>query len=199
MRRRAPIIAGAAVVLVAVLAVLFLVMPKMNQVRDTKDQLVQAQEQEDSLNADLKSLQEAQANAPQTEEQIQKLASEVPPTVDLPGLIRLLQAARDSSAVDFFAFAPGAPTVDTSGQFSVIPTTITVTGSYFSLQEFLFRLETLSRAAKVTSLSIAPGATTGTTSLSMDLNVAFYTTDTSAGPGSTPGPTTGGAVPTPGA
>ena len=203
MRRRGPVIAAAVAVVVAVLLVLLLVMPKMSQVKDTKDQLVTAQMQEDSLNAELKSLQEAQANAPQTKEQIQKLASEVPPTVDLPGLIGLLQEVRDRSAVDFFAFSPGSPTADVSGQFSVLPTTITVTGRYFSLEEFLFRLETLSRAAKVTAVSITPAGTTETTgtalSLTMNLTVEFYTTDTSAGPGSIPGPTTGGAVATPGA
>lgn len=203
MKRRGPVIAAAVAVVVAVLLVLLLVMPKMSQVKDTKDQLVTAQMQEDSLNAELKSLQEAQANAPETKEQIQKLASEVPPTVDLPGLIGLLQGVRDRSAVDFFAFAPGTPALDASGGFSTLPTTITVTGRYFSLEEFLFRLETLSRAAKVTAVSIAPGGATETTgtalSLTMNLTVEFYTTDTSAGPGSIPGPTTGGAVATPGA
>ena len=203
MKRRAPIIAAVVSVAVAALAVLLLVAPKMSQATDTKDQLAQAQMQEDSLNAQLKSLQEAQANAPKTKAEIQKLESEVPPTVDLPGLIGLLQGVRDRSAVDFFAFAPGTPALDASGGFSTLPTTITVTGGYFSLEEFLFRLETLQRAAKVTSVSISPAGATETTgtalSLTMNLTVEFYTTDTSAGPGSIPGPSTGGAVATPGA
>jgi hypothetical protein len=87
---------------------------------------------------------------------------------------------------------------------------VNVTGSYFALDEFLYRLETLPRAAKVTNVSVAPGAvvtsgtettdTTGTTStttssgmnglLTMQLTVEFYTSDLSAGPGSVPGPTT---------
>jgi Tfp pilus assembly protein PilO len=204
--RRGPIIAAVVSVALAALAVLLLVAPKMSQVKDTKDQLEQAQMQEDSLNAQLESLQEAQTNAPKTKEQIQKLESEVPPTIDLPALIRLLQEVRDRSAVDFFAFSPGTPALDASGEFSALPTTITVTGGYFSLEEFLLRLETLPRAAKVTGVSISPGGTAGTTettgtalSLTMNLTVEFYTTDTSAGPGSIPGPTTGGAVATPGA
>jgi Tfp pilus assembly protein PilO len=203
VKRRAPIIAAVVSVAVAALAVLLLVAPKMSQVKDTKDQLAQAQMQEDSLNAQLKSLQEAQANAPKTKAEIQKLESEVPPTVDLPGLIGLLQGVRDRSAVDFFAFAPGTPALDASGGFSALSSTITVTGGYFSLEEFLFRLETLQRAAKVTGVSISPGGATETTgtalSLTMNLTVEFYTTDTSAGPGSIPGPSTGGAVATPGA
>jgi len=116
----------------------------------------------------------------------------VPPTADLPALIRLLTAAADGSAVDFFTVAPGNPQLDPTGAFSTIQTAISVTGGYFALDQFLFRLETLPRAAKVTSVSITPGgaALPGSTvnSLSMQLGVEFYTTDTSAGPGSQPGP-----------
>jgi hypothetical protein len=32
-----------------------------------------------------------------------------------------------------------------------------VTGSYFAIDEYLFLLETLPRAAKVTSIGVAPG------------------------------------------
>jgi hypothetical protein len=71
-----------------------------------------------------------------------------------------------------------------------------VTGSYFSLEEFLHRLETLRRAAKVTSISLAASGTEtigGAGQLQMQLQVEFFTTDTSAGPGSLPGPTQGTA------
>jgi Tfp pilus assembly protein PilO len=119
----------------------------------------------------------------------------VPPTADLPALIRLLTAAADGAGVDFFTVAPATPQLDPTGAFSTIPTAISVTGGYFALDQFLFRLESLPRAAKVTSVSITPGgaAAPGSTvsSLSMQLNVEFYTTDTSAGPGSVPGPSEG--------
>jgi Tfp pilus assembly protein PilO len=195
MSRRGPIIAGAVSLVLAVLAVVLLLLPKMNDVKSTKSELSQAQAQEQTLRAQLASLQEAQKNAPLTKKQIAKIQTQIPPTADLPGLIRLLNDAADRSAVDFFSVAPSAPTASTSG-FSIIPTAIQVDGSYFSLEEFLFRLETLPRAGKVTNITIAPGAeaagtTTATTSLSMQLTVEFYTSDTSAGPGSQPGPTTG--------
>jgi Tfp pilus assembly protein PilO len=195
MSRRGPIIAGAVSLVLAVLAVVLLLLPKMNDVKSTKNELSQAQTQEQTLRAQLASLQEAQKNAPLTKKQIAKIQTQIPPTADLPGLIRLLNDAADRSAVDFFSVAPGTPTASTSG-FSIIPTAIQVDGSYFSLEEFLFRLETLPRAGKVTNITIAPGAeaagtTTATTSLSMQLTVEFYTSDTSAGPGSQPGPTGG--------
>jgi Tfp pilus assembly protein PilO len=193
--RRGPIIAGAIVAVVAVLAIFFLVLPKMNEASKTQEDVAAAEAQETALRAQLASLKEAQANAPQVKSEIAELSNEVPPTADLPALIRLLTAAADGSAVDFFTVAPGNPTLDPTGAFSTIPTAISVTGGYFALDQFLFRLESLPRAAKVTSVSITPGGTAppGSTlnSLSMQLSVDFYTTDTSAGPGSAPGPSEG--------
>jgi Tfp pilus assembly protein PilO len=193
--RRGPIIAGAIIAVVAVLAIFFLVLPKMNEVTKTQEDIAAEEAQTAALRAQLASLREAQANAPQVKAQIAELSNEVPPTADLPALIRLLTAAADASGVDFFTVAPGNPALDPAGAFSTIPTAISVTGGYFALQQFLYKLESLPRAAKVTSVSITPGGTAppGSTvnSLSMQLNVEFYTTDTSAGPGSAPGPSEG--------
>lgn len=197
MSRRGPIIAGAVVAAIAVLAVFFLVLPKMHQVSTTRDEVAAAKQREASLRAELASLKEARANAPQVKAQIAKLSAQVPPTADLPALLRLLTQAADGSGVDFFTVTPSTPTLDTSGTFSIIPASISVTGGYFSLDQFLSRLETLPRAAKVTNISISPGGSSSSLSspsqLSMQLAVNFYTTDTSAGPGSSPGPTGGGS------
>lgn len=197
--RRAPLIAGAVAIVVAILAVMLLVLPKMGQVSEAQDELQAAQDQELALEAQLRSLEEAQAQAPETERQIALIEDQVPPTADLPTLFRLLDSAADRSAVDFFSFTPGSPISDPTAQFSTISSQVTVTGSYFALDEFLFLMETLPRAAKVVSIAVAPSAapetaTSSTTSLQLQATVEFYTTDTSAGPGSIPGPTTG--VPT---
>jgi len=200
VNRRAPIIAGVAFGVVAVLAVMFLVLPKMREVSSTQEQLAEAETIQSGLRNQLASLREAEAQAPEVRRQIAQLANQVPPTADLPALLRLLTQAADGSAVDFLTVSPGTPTADASGQFSTIPTTVSVTGGYFALDEFLFRLETLPRSTKVLSISISPGGATpitptGAVNLSMQLSVQFYTTDTSAGPGSQPGPseTTAGA------
>jgi Tfp pilus assembly protein PilO len=198
MSRRGPIVAGAIFAAVAVLAVFFLVLPKMHEVTATREKITVAEQREATLRTELASLKEAQAHAQEVQAQIAKLAAEVPPTADLPALLRLLTQAADSSGVDFFTVTPSTPTLDTSGNFSTIPTAISVTGGYFALDQFLFRLETLPRAAKVTNVSITPSGgagapgVTATNLLSMQLAVDFYTTDTSAGPGSAPGPTSGG-------
>jgi Tfp pilus assembly protein PilO len=190
--RRAPLIAGLGVAAIAIVAIMFLVVPKMGEVGDVQLELEQAQDEEIRLEAQLRALQDAQAAAPETERQIELLEDQIPPTADLPALIRLLQSAADRAAVDFFAFTPASPAADASGRFSTITSSITVTGGYFSIDEFLFLLETLPRAAKGVSISVAPGgggeATATSSSLTLVATVEFYTTDTSAGPGSVPGP-----------
>ena len=182
----------------AILAVMLLVLPKMGEVSEAQDELQAAQDQELALEAQLRSLEAAQEQAPETERQIALIEDQVPPTADLPTLFRLLDSAADRAAVDFFSFTPGVPVTDPAAQFSTIASQVTVTGGYFALDEFLFLMETLPRAAKVISIAVAPSAagtaTSSTTSLQLQATVEFYTTDTSAGPGSIPGPTTG--VPT---
>ena len=197
MNRRAPIIAGAIVLLVALLAVFLFVLPKMSEVGETEDQLQETQDEEINLAAQLNALEDAQAAAPETELEIAAIDAQVPQTADLPRLFRQLQGAADRAAVDFFSFTPGTPVPNLSGSYSTIASQITVSGGYFAIDQFLFLLETLQRAAKVTTLAVTPSAggegttTTSTSNLQLQITVEFYTTDSSAGPGSIPGPTEG--------
>lgn len=194
MNRRAPIIAGVISAVVALLAVVLLVLPKMGDVSTTEEELQSAEDQEVALAAQLAALQDAEAAAPKTEQEIGAIEEQVPPTANLPSLFRLLQGAADRSAVDFFSFSPGTPAPNAAGTYSSIASQVTVSGGYFAIDEFLFLLETLPRAAKVTTLAVTPsGASTGGTTLStsnlqLQVTVEFYTTDVSAGPGSIPGP-----------
>jgi Tfp pilus assembly protein PilO len=194
VNRRAPIIAGVIAAAVALLAVFLLVLPKMGDVTTAEEELQTAEDQEVALAAQFDALQEAQAAAPKTEQEIAAIDAQVPPTADPPSLFRLLQGAADRSAVDFFSFTPGTPAPSAGGTYSSIASQVTVSGGYFSIDEFLFLLETLPRAAKVTTLAVTPSGaaggeiTTPTGTLQLLVTVEFYTTDLSAGPGSIPGP-----------
>ena len=200
MNGRAPIVAGA-VLVVALVAVFLLVLPTMSEVGETEDRLQQTQDQEINLAAQLKALDDARAAAPETELEIAAIDALMPPTAGLPSLFRLLQGAADRAAVDFFSFTPGTPVPNPTGSYSTIESQITVRGGYFAIDEFLFLLETSKRAAKVTALAVTPSAggdgttTTLTSSLQIQITVEFYTTDSSAGPGSIPGPTEGVSTP----
>lgn len=195
MNRRAPVFAAIGVAVVAIAATMLLVFPKFREVGNAKEELQSEQQQQVVLAAELARLQEAKKNAPQLMRQLAKVRRQIPPAADLPGLINLLQDAADVSQVDFFAVSPQAPAV--MGQASEIPAQVQVVGSFFSVDHFLWKLETLPRAAKVIGVQVAEGPDQ-LPQIQVTLQVEFFTTDTTAGPGA-PVQTVPAAEPAPGA
>jgi Tfp pilus assembly protein PilO len=188
---RAPILAGVIMAVIAVLAFLLIVNPKRAEVADAQSQLEEAQSQELTKVAQRASLQQAEAEAPANRKIIRQVEQQLPPTADPQGFILLLKNAAVKAGVDLSQESIQTPTAGESG-VTTIPIAITLNGTYFSLDEFLFQLETLPRAAKVINVGIAAGAGDATTvagTLTMQVSIELYTTDISAGPGSIPGPT----------
>lgn len=200
MSRRGPLIAGIVFLLAAILVYFFLVSPKMKDVGEAEDRLDAAVSEEQSLQSTLARLREVQQDAPEIRRELAVVRQKVPPVADLPGLINLLQTAADTAGVDFFAVSPGDPVPSPAGNAVEIPAQIRVVGDFFAVDEFLFRLETLKRAAEVVTLGITTGPD-GLPSLQMELQAHFFTTDLEAGPGApAPAPTPSPAPsPSPGA
>jgi Tfp pilus assembly protein PilO len=201
--RRGPLMAGIAFVLLAILAVVFLVLPKRGDVQEAEGRLEQARQEEMLLQTELSQLQAAAENADQLRRELARFRRAVPPVADLPGLINDLQASADVAGVDFFSVAPGDPVPVPEGNAAEVPAQIQVVGGFFPTDEFLFRLETLQRASKVVNVSVAEGPD-GLPQLQVTLDVRFYTTDLDAGPGAAPPAPGGGeetttASPSPGA
>jgi Tfp pilus assembly protein PilO len=189
MNRRAPVFAAVGVAVVAIAATMLLVFPKYREVGKAKEQLQEAREEQVVLETELARLQEAKKNAPQLMRQLANVRRQIPPAADLPGLINQLQDAADVSQVDFFSVSPQVPVV--TGQASEIPAQVQIVGSFFSVDHFLWRLETLQRAAKVHGVQVAEGPDQ-LPQIQVTLQVEFFTTDTTAGPGA-PVPTSGAA------
>jgi Tfp pilus assembly protein PilO len=183
---RTPLIVGVVGAILVLAIVAALILPKASQVRTTNGKLAKASAAELGLEVRLEALKGAQKEAPANRRRLAKLQSEVPETVQLPSVIRLLNATAEDSAVDFISVSPSTPALSLTGNVSTLSTQIQVNGSYFAVDEFLFRLESLLRVAKVTQISLAPqGEHPGT--LQASLTAEFYTTDLSSGPGSDPG------------
>jgi Tfp pilus assembly protein PilO len=193
VNRRAPVIAGVVFVVLAVLAVVFLLMPKIGDVGRAEERLQEAREEELVLEAELAGLRAAADEAEDVRRELAEFRRAVPPVADLPGLINQLQTAADISGVDFFAISPGAPAVTSDSRASQIPATIQVIGGFFPVDEFLFRLETLPRATKVNSVTVNAGPD-GLPQLDVNLETVFYTTDLNAGPGAPPAAAAGTEV-----
>src|SRR5919197_6684154 len=193
MNRRGPLIAAGASLLAAVLVVVALLLPRASAVNKKEKELAQAQQQQGKLEAQLQQLKQARRDARKVQHQLARLETRIPPTAELPALIRFLQNAADASAVDFVSISPGSPSNTAGQQISTIPTQIGAAGTFFAVEEFLFKLETLPRAVKVTQIQVGAGPD-GLPQLQVTLSAEVYTTDASAGPGSEPGSTKASAL-----
>ena len=188
--RRAPILAGVAVAALVVIVGLFFVLPKLSEVKDANATLDEARGQQATLGAQLAALKQAEAEAPANRQTIRRTQQAIPETVNQQGFVLLMQNAAVLSSIDVVTITPTNPVFDPATGLSTVTNAISVTGSYFAITEFLFKIETLPRAAKVSSVTIAPAPTeTDPSLLSLSASVAVFTSDQSAGPGSSPGPT----------
>ena len=189
--KRAPIIAAVGVGFVALLMVFFLVLPKMDEVSEASAQLEETENEQQILSSWRIALLDAKEAAPQAKATIARVDRQIPSVADQPGLILGLRNALIASGLDFSALSPSPPAFDEITGLSVIQVSITASGTYFEVTDFMYRLETFPRIAKVTSIDASSeDAGTGIPLLNVSVNVQFFTSDTSAGPGSVPGATT---------
>lgn len=194
--RRAPLFAGLAVAGVAILMILLLVLPKSHQVSEAQDRLDETRREGQTLASREQALEDARNAAPQARKTIAEVNKRIPPVADEPGLILLLQNAAIDAGIDLVSLSPGNPSLDAETNLSTIDVSVNATGTYFDVTEFMYQIETLPRAAIVTTINLTPGAgsvETGVPLLTLTATVRTYTSDTSAGPGSEPGPTGGSA------
>jgi Tfp pilus assembly protein PilO len=189
------LIAGVVAVVLIVFVILFLVLPKMGEVSDAQVTLDEAKSQQQTLESRRGALQDAKDRAPEAKATIEEVERLIPPLADEPGLLLLLNNAAAAAGLDVVSFSPSPGTLDATTGLSVITVAISGSGTYFDVTEFMYGIETLPRAAKVTSISLAPGGgtgetgttTTSTSILSFTGSIEVYTSDTSTGPGSVPG------------
>jgi Tfp pilus assembly protein PilO len=217
--KRAPLIAAAVVIALAILAIVLLVLPKMHEISDAQGKLSTAEAEQQTLKTQLQALEQAKAQEAHNRKIIANVQRQLPPTADEPGMLLLLSNAAERAGIKLWVFSPstpvsGTPSSSTSGGSTAvpaglteIPVSFTVKGTYFALTEFLYNVETLPRVAKVQSISIGPGGATsgsgsssGTTTsnvLQMTGSLNFYTTAPSAGPGAQPAGSSSSPSPSP--
>ena len=119
--KRAPLIAGAAGVAVALLLIMFLVLPKMHQVSAAKATLAKAAIENSNLLSQLGALQDAKDAAGKSQQIIDNVARQLPPTVDEPGLLLLLANAASRASLPLTQFTPATPILDSCSTWRRCP------------------------------------------------------------------------------
>jgi Tfp pilus assembly protein PilO len=193
---RAPIFAAAGAVVISILLVVLLVLPKIGQVSTAKEELATAKSEQQTLETQKAALEDTKAQAPENHRIIDDVHEKIPPTADEAGLLLLINHAALDSGLDLTTLSPSTPAFDDTTGLSTIVLAMSSVGTYNEITAFSYRIETLPRAAKITSIALAPAGSTdlsGNQVLTVTVQIEAFTSDTSAGPGSTPGPTEAGA------
>ncbi len=176
MTRRYALAAVAGVAIIVVFF-LFVLKPKLADISDVRSEVETARDQTQSLRIQLRQLQQAQREQPQTLARLAIFDRLLPATPDLPGLIRQLQSAATASGMDLVSIAPSPP-ANLTGATGVqtVSVNVTMKGGFFRLETMLTRLEDLQRVLEVISIGIAPETdeATGLTTLSTTLTFRMY-------------------------
>lgn len=182
--RRWEIYIIAAVVAVVVIAGWYFVLlsPVRDKVAKLDNQALSEQLQKESADQTLARLKQYEKTAPQSRADLVRLSKMLPQNVGIPSLIVELTATTKASGMDFVSITPSDPAVSTP--FSVQPLSLVVSGRYFDLEDFLYRLENYveyrnesflvtGRLLQVAGLQIAEG-TEGLPQISVTITVDAY-------------------------
>lgn len=174
LRNMIVVAALAAVVLLAA-GWFLLVSPQRAKAADYQAQAASVRSATSSLQTQLAMLRAQAKTLPAQRAKLQAIATKIPNNPAEPALVRALTKAADDAGVDLVSIAPSLPALvsappttaapaagagasPTSGpQVASIALSLSVTGTYFELEQFQANLESLSRALKTTTISLTPG------------------------------------------
>jgi Tfp pilus assembly protein PilO len=166
------------VVLTLVAGWLLLVSPKRAEADSLQAQAEQQQQQNAELATKISQLKAQQVQLPAKQAELATIRQQIPQTPAMPALVRSLASIATGTGVvvkSVIPTTPGqpatagatqvAPTVKgpDGSELEVISVTMEVDGSYYNVERFLSRLESLKRAFLVTGFSLAVGGDSGAT------------------------------------
>lgn len=160
-----------------------LVSPKRSEAADLNAQAASKASANQQLAGQLAILKAQAKDLPQQQAKLAAVAAKIPDNPALPALVRALSKAADDAGVELVSMAPSlpAPVVAAApaapaaagagttaarpaapsaaaGALESIGLNLNVVGGYFQVEQFLDRLESMSRALKVTGFTLAPGS-----------------------------------------
>lgn len=163
-----------------------LVSPKRADASQVRAQTAGQLSANNTLRSQIQMLKAQAKDLPKQQAKLAAVAAKIPDNPALPTLIRALTRAADEADVELVSLSPSQPTAVAGaaapsrpvsaagatpaaagstaaasaavGTLQSITVSLNVVGGYFQVEQFLDRVENLSRAMRVSSLSMAPGS-----------------------------------------
>ncbi len=181
MSRRAIMIIVAVALVAALVAYWFLLFsPLQKSITEHEGRIEAERQQLMVLQAKLAQLSQMKEEAARNEARLLELAKMVPSSPELPSLILQIQDLAAEAGIDFMTITPGD--ASPAASFQVIPLQLVFTGSFFDVNDFIYRAEQLAggpgRLLAVDNVTLAlSGAATSTTAspkLAVSMTVSAF-------------------------
>jgi Tfp pilus assembly protein PilO len=176
VRRRTFLLAFAAAGVLLVLWFLLLWGPQGGRLKDAEDRQSAAEAANTALQVRLSRLQASQARAPELTADLEQLRRAVPDGPELAQFILDANDAASAAGVDFLSISPGVPEQSDPALPPVINLAINVTGSYFSVLDYLDRLAELPRIVVIDDITLTPNDSESGRSLGVSITGRMFAT-----------------------
>ncbi|NLE74777.1 MAG: type 4a pilus biogenesis protein PilO [Actinobacteria bacterium] len=175
-RRAIYVVAGVALVAALIAYWFLLLTPMQDNIADYDNRIETERQQLSALQAKLAQLSQVKEEAARNEARLLELAKMVPDSAQLPSLILQIQDLATEAGIDFITISPGE--ASPSPAFQVIPLQLQFTGSFFDVNDFIYRAEQLAAAPGrlLAVQSVSLGLATEPTSVTVSPKLAVTMT-----------------------
>lgn len=191
------IVAGVLIALVAVLFIVFAIVPMFGKLSQADADMAKANADIAAAKQTLASRQQAKQQAAQTQAQLTQLENQIPDAPEMAALIIELQDTANDAGVSWVRFQPSKPGSAADG-YQKMPLTFTVAGRWDDIVDYLRRMSELERGVRVLSVSVtdpsaaAPatetaGVSTGGRVLNANVSLEVYSVPRATATGGAPG------------
>lgn len=174
-RRTIAVAVGAASVLL-VLWFLLLWSPQGGRLQDAEKRVASAEEANTALELRLGRLRASQERVPELMADVEELRRAVPDEPELAQFILDANDAATDAGVDFLSISPGLPEQSNPALPPVISLSINVTGSYFSVLDYLDRLAELPRIVVIDDITLTPNESDSGSGLGVSITGRMFAT-----------------------
>jgi Tfp pilus assembly protein PilO len=173
----------------------FFVQSRKSELADVRDQVQAAENESQSLQAELQELQSLKENAPRAEARLNEIRELIPQKDQVANFIFLVQDAANRAGVDFVTVTPEqpkAPVEDPSASVAQVRVTLGAKGDYFALQDLVRRLYDLDRAVRIDNLALdaEEDEETGITTVTLTAAARIFFENSGAAPAAATSDTT---------
>jgi type IV pilus assembly protein PilO len=128
--------------------------PLLNNLDERAQERADKQAQLANLQQQVAELEAVRQNAPEIERQLLELSKRIPTQPEIPTLVVQIEEIADAAGVTQLSIVPGdVEPPPGGGDFSVLPVTMSFTGTYEQMQDFLLRTRNLARLVTVRSVT----------------------------------------------